>query len=109
MGSIPSLRLNETFDVLQHPYRRVALYHLEESEGNASVQSLAKAIKRRDESADGNVLTALRHRDIPKLEAAGVITHEEATDRIELADTSGVEHFLEQTAAIDEPRPLPQE
>lgn len=109
MASLDTQRLNETFDLLSHPHRRYALYHLTEETGDVSVESLAAAVARWDgghpetdrRGGAETIETALRHVHLPKLSDAGIVALDPDAGTVELGETDGFHEFLGETARID--------
>jgi hypothetical protein len=109
MSGLGHQRLNETLELLSHPYRRHALYHLQTTTGPVDIDALTEKIARwaatdpeNDQPGDSEAgEIALRHTHLPKLDAAGVISVSPNPGQVTLAETSGVGRFLDQLAEID--------
>lgn len=101
--------LNETFDVLTHPYRRYVLYYLTNEAEVVNIGTLVAAVAAWDGNHAGSepgtdnrdVKTALHHIHFPKLVDAGIITVDEKTVSINSGETDGLNQFLGDTARID--------
>lgn len=108
MTSLDTARLNESFDLLTHPYRRYTLYYLTTESEVVDIDALATAIatwdedRRADGGADSKAVTvALHHCHLPKLADAGLIAFDAKTGTIELEETDGIDRFLDDTVRID--------
>lgn len=109
MATDGTTRLDETFDLLTHEYRRIVLYRLAETAGATGVEELVAAIvesggdrsgpARRDDG--GAVEVALRHAHLPRLADAGVVAFDRDADTVELRRTESVDRFLGDAAPID--------
>lgn len=109
MAPLNTSRLNETFDLLTHPYRRYVLYHLRTKARDVGIETLAAAIADWDEAHLGmeraisidKIKTTLHHIHLPKLAEAGFITVDTTMNSIGLARTDGLDRFLADAAPID--------
>lgn len=101
--------LNETFDILMHPHRRYILYYLTNDSERADLETLTGAITDWEGSeaamapaaSAGTIATGLRHKHLPKLADAGVITYDADTGSVELAGTNGHDQFITEAARVD--------
>lgn len=109
MASVSSSGLNETFDLLTHPYRRYVLYYLTQESEVVDIDTLATAIANwsrdhtgTDQTNNTNeIKTVLHHTHFPKLTDAGIITFGPNKNSIELREADGLSRFLDDTAPID--------
>ena len=109
MATLDSAELNETFELLAHPYRRYVLYYLSKDTEVAGLDTLATALAKWDWDYEGmdrtatieEVKTDLHHSHLPQLAEAGVITVGPNGDSIELEESDGLGEFLDDTARID--------
>ena len=111
MARLTSAGLNETFGLLEHPYRRYVLYHLTTESTTETIASMAAAIALWDDDVTGTdrttIETCLHHIHLPKLVEAGLITLGAKGNAIELNSTDGFDGLLTNTALIDGYRPMP--
>ncbi|SHK46412.1 hypothetical protein SAMN05444342_1344 [Haladaptatus paucihalophilus DX253] len=72
--------LDTIMEVLSDHHRRYVLYHLRNSDNSAECEELAERIvewdDRTTEHDEEDVLTELRHKHLPKMEAAGILDRE---------------------------------
>lgn len=106
MGSLNTARLNQTLDVLAHPYRRYVLYYLTRESEVVDIDTLVTAVANCGGNETGTdssneVKLSLHHIHLPKLASAGIITFSFDTDTVALGDTIGLDRFLNDTAPID--------
>lgn len=107
MSTLPTEQLNETFELLTHPYRRFTLYYLTNKTGPVSVATLASAIaacnsETSDWPTDSDVIrTSLHHVHLPTLADAGIISFGDHVDTVTLEQTSGLDQFLDETESLD--------
>lgn len=109
MASLATSELNQTFELLTHPYRRYVLYYLTKESEVVGIDTLATAIGKWDGDHTGTdrtnntkeAKTALHHTHLPKLADAGIITFGPNKDSIELGESDGLGRFLDDTARID--------
>lgn len=100
--------LDETFDVLTHPYRRYVLYHLRHAEV-VDIDTLSAMLANELEgpSTTGRAKTsesieiALHHIHLPKLADAGLITFVQDHQSIELDENTGHGRLIDQAARVD--------
>ncbi|WP_348608643.1 DUF7344 domain-containing protein [Halobaculum rarum] len=101
--------MDETFDVLTHPYRRYVLYYLRTHSEVVAVDTLTAMLAN---ELDGSAATAgsgttdhieisLRHMHLPKLTDAGLITVAQDGQSVELDEGTGHGQFIDQAARID--------
>lgn len=109
MASLDTSELNQTFELLTHPYRRYVLYYLSRESDVVSIDALATAIARwnGDHTETGRtpnideIVTGLHHNHLPKLANAGIITFGPERESIELGESGRFAWILDETAGID--------
>lgn len=114
MASPTTVGLDETLDMLTHPYRRYVLYHLRTHSEVVDIDTLVAMLA---SELDGPVATggretpalieiALHHTHLPKLAHAGLIRFDEESRSIECTGMNGHGQFIDQAARIDGYAPL---
>ena len=92
-GPVPSLSRNEIYEILSNPRRRYALHAIKNEDGTAELSDLAEQVAAwENDKPVAEVTSGERHlayssiqqNHIPKLERAGIITHDTGT--IELTE-----------------------
>ncbi len=96
--------LNVVMELLADYRRRYVLYCLRSSDRPLTAEGLAEQIieldeHTRDDEAQG-VLTELRHKHLPKMEAAKVIEWEDGTIRFDGSETL-IESYLDLAAELE--------
>lgn len=107
MSTLDTEQLNETFELLTHPYRRFMLYYLTNESGAVSIDTLASAIaacnSRKDDrpTASDVIRISLQHVHLPVLEDAGIVSVADDGDTVALEHTDGLGQFLDETESLD--------
>lgn len=101
-----AVSVDDAFDALADTTRRHLLYYLaEEADGPAEVSDLAERLHARD-PVDGyrdrrTIHVGLRHRHLPKLEAAGLVEHDPDVGAVRYVGDPFVEECLALVATRD--------
>lgn len=109
MASTTAAGLGETFDALTHPHRRHVLYYLRANSGVVAIDTLAAMLANELEGPSAtagrvtpeHIEVGLRHRHLPKLADAGLITFAQDRQSIELDGMNGHGQFIDEAARID--------
>ncbi|MEA1930179.1 DUF7344 domain-containing protein [Halohasta litorea] len=109
MASQTRSGLDETFDVLTHPYRRYVLYYLRTQAEAVDITTLSAMLANElegpsataGEKTPKDIEIALHHIHLPKLADVGLITFAHDERAIELDEITGHSQFIDQAARVD--------
>lgn len=109
MASSNAARLGETFELLEHPYRRYVLYYLRTHSGRVDIETLAAMLATELDGPSvmggretaAQIEIALHHTHLPHLADAGLITFTQDEQSVELVGMNGHGPFVEEAARID--------
>jgi len=101
--------LDETFDVLTHPYRRYVLYYLRTHSEEVDIETLSAMLANELEGPSTtsggktpeSIAITLHHIHLPKLADVGLITFAQNGHSIELDEMTEHGQFIDQAARVD--------
>ena len=109
MASMDTPQLNEAFELLSHPYRRLTLSYLTTETESVHVDTLVAEIAAWEGATVGTsrqrepatIERALHHVHLPKLVEAGIVASTANGNNVHLVQPEGVDRFLDDVSRID--------
>jgi len=95
--SEPAIPLDDVFEALADARRRRIVRCLRKSDPPVEVEQIARRLSEAGggTETEREVRTGLHHRDLPKLDALGVITYESESQRVVDCRTEATEPYLD--------------